>query len=476
MKTRIAAGTDGTRGENVKGQTSHRPRWGRALFVSASAALLTLTVGCAPGAGVTQSSAPATPKSSVNTDPASMGNITLTVWDQEVRGGQNDEIEALNAQFQAKYPNIKIDRHAQSFDDLQKTGRLVLTGPDAPDVIEANNSRSQMGSFVTAGQLVNLDPYAAAYGWRDRFPESVLKLSSYSPDGKTFGAGSLFGLPQVGEVVGFYYNKTKLAKLNLEVPKTWADLEQQLPKIKAAGETPIVLGNLEKWPAIHVFGPIQGAHTPADEITNLALGNPGGDWTDATNIAAATQLQDWVKAGYFNSDVNGAAYDDVVAKFSKGTGVYFLGGSWNTATLDPAMKDTVGFFPPPPTDASAGPATTGGTSLPFAVTSASKNPDAAAAYINFLTSDDAMKVIADKGNLPVLHASELAPASGVGKDVYAAYELVTTKGHLLPYLDYATPTFSDTLGAALQDLIAAKKTPQEFGAALQKDYGNFIKG
>jgi raffinose/stachyose/melibiose transport system substrate-binding protein len=446
------------------------------LTAAASTALLALTFGCAPGTGTTTTTAPATPKSSVNTDPASMGTITLTVWDQEVRGGQNDEIEELNKQFHAKYPNITIDRHAQSFDDLQKTGRLVLTGPDAPDVIEANNSRSQMGSFVTAGQLANLDPYAEAYGWRDRFPESVLKLSSYSTDGKSFGSGSLFGLPQVGEVVGFYYNKAKLQKLGLTVPTTWAELEAQLPTIKSGGETPLVLGNLEKWPAIHVFGPIQGAHTPSDEITNLALGNVGGDWTNANNVAAATELQDWVKAGYFNSDVNGAAYDDVVGKFAKGTGVYFLGGSWNTATLDPAMKDNVGFFAPPPTDASAGPATTGGTSLPFAVTSASKNQDAAAAYINFLTSDDAMKVIAAKGNLPVLHASELAPSTGVGKEVYAAYELVTTKGHLLPYLDYATPTFSDTLGAALQDLIAAKKTPQEFAAALQKDYGNFIKG
>ncbi|MGC3992676.1 MAG: extracellular solute-binding protein [Propionicimonas sp.] len=458
------------------GKGNPTTRWPRALAGGAIAALLALSAGCAPGAGTTQTTAPASPAASVNTDPASMGEITLTVWDQEVRGGQNDEIEALNAQFHEKYPNITIDRHAQSFDDLQKTGRLVLTGPDAPDVIEANNSRSQMGSFVTAGQLLNLDPYAEAYGWRDRFPASVLKLSSYSTDGKTFGSGSLFGLPQVGEVVGFYYNKSKLAKLNLTVPTTWAELEAQLKTIKDAGETPLVLGNLEKWPAIHVFGPIQGAHTPADEITNLALGNAGGDWTDANNVAAATELQDWVKAGYLNADVNGAAYDDVVAKFAKGTGVYFLGGSWNTATLDPAMGDDVGFFAPPPTDASAGPATTGGTSLPFAVTSASKHADAAAAYINFLTSDDAMKVIAEKGNLPVLHASELAPSSGVGKEVYAAYELVTTKGHLLPYLDYATPTFSDTLGAALQDLIAAKKTPQEFAETLQKDYGDFIKG
>ncbi len=453
-----------------------RSRTGRVLIGGLSAAALLLTFGCAPGTGTAPTTPAATPTAGVNTDPATMGELTLTVWDQEVRGGQNDEIEALNAQFMAKYPNITIDRHAQSFDDLQATGRLVLTGPDAPDVIEANNSRSQMGAFVTAGQLVPLDPWAEAYGWTDRFPASVLSLSSYSTDGKTFGSGSLFGLPQVGEIVGFYYNKAKLAKLNLTVPTTWAELEQQLPKIKAAGETPIVLGNLEKWPAIHVFGPIQGAHTPADEITNLALGNPGGDWTNATNTATATQLQDWVKNGYFNKDVNGAAYDDVVAKFGKGTGVYFLGGSWNTPTLDEALKADAGFFAPPPVNASDGPATTGGTSLPFAVTAASKHPDAAAAYINFITSDDAMKVIAEKGNLPVLHASELAPASGVGREVYAAYELVTTKGHLLPYLDYATPTFSDTLGAALQDLIAAKKSPQEFGATLQKDYGDFIKG
>ncbi len=455
--------------------TAGSGRRARVLIGAACAVTLALS-GCAPGAGTVAGTSPPTARASVNTDPASMGTITLTVWDQEVRGGQNDEVEELNRQFMAKYPNITIDRHAQSFDDLQKTGRLVLTGPDAPDVIQANNSRSQMGSFVTAGQLVSLDPYAAAYGWADRFPTSVLNLSSYSTDGKKFGSGSLFGLPQVGEIVGFYFNKAKLDKLGLTVPTTWAELQAQLPKIKAGGETPIMLGNLEKWPAIHVFGPIQGAHTPAEEITNLALGNPGGDWTNATNVAAATELQDWAKAGYLNSDANGAAYDDIVAKFSKGTGVYFLGGSWNTATLEPVMSDHLGFFAPPPVDAAAGPATTGGTSLPFAVTSASKNPDAAAAYINFLTSDDAMKVIAAKGNLPVLHATELAPASGVGRDVYAAYELVTTKGHLLPYLDYATPTFSDTLGAALQDLLAAKKTPAEFGATLQKDYGDFVKG
>ncbi|MGV8966469.1 MAG: extracellular solute-binding protein [Cellulomonas sp.] len=445
----------------------------RLLATALAAAALLLTAGCAPGANTTATPG-ATSSGPVVTDASALGDVTLTVWDQEVRGSQNDEIEALNAAFQKKYPNITIKRNAQSFDDLAKTLRLALSGSDAPDVVEANNARSQMGAFVGAGQIISLEPYADAYGWRDRYPESVLNLSSYSSDAKTFGSGNLYGLPQMGEIVGVYYNKSKLAALGLGVPTTWAEFTAQLATIKASGETPLMLGDLEKWPAIHVFGPIQGAHTPADQIQSLALGNPGGDWTDATNTAAATELSDWVKAGFFNEDINGSKSDDVVAKFGAGTGTFLLAGSWNTAALDPVMGDNLGFFAPPPAVAGDAPSTTGGTSLPFTVTSASKNPDAGAAYINFLTTDEAMKIIAETGNLPVLGSAALAPATGGGKDVYAAYEQVTTSGNLLPYLDYATPTFSDTLGAALQDLIAGKQTPEQFTQTLQADYGAFV--
>ena len=152
----------------------------------------------------------------------------------------------------------------------------------------------------------------------------------------------------MGEIVGVYYNKKKLADLGLKVPTTWSEFTAQLATIKKSGETPLMLGDLEKWPAIHVFGPIQGAHTPAAEIMDLGLGNPGGDWTDATNTAAATELASWVKDGYFNADINGSKYDDIVAKFGAGTGVFLMAGSWNTATLDPVMGDNLGFFAPPP--------------------------------------------------------------------------------------------------------------------------------
>jgi len=175
--------------------------------LAATAVALLALAACAPGSGSSDDAASKKPASAVNTDAASLGKVTLTVWDQEVRGGQAAQMAELNKQFQAKYPNITIKRVSRSFDDLKKTLRLALSGKDAPDVVESNNGRSDMGEFVKAGQLVPLTPYEKAYGWDDRYPTSVRQYSSYSPDGKQFGQGTLYGLPQVGEVVGIFYDK-----------------------------------------------------------------------------------------------------------------------------------------------------------------------------------------------------------------------------------------------------------------------------
>ena len=42
----------------------------------------------------------------------------------------------------------------------------------------------------------------------------------------------------------------------------------------------------------------------------------------------------------------------------------------------------------------------------------------------------------------------------------------------MPYLDYATPTMYDTIGAALQDLLAKKATAAVPGQ-LEADYSKF---
>ncbi|MFC6900292.1 ABC transporter substrate-binding protein [Nonomuraea dietziae] len=296
----------------------------RAVLAAGVVALA--AAACAPGSSAPPAASPAQPSASaVRTDAAALGDVTLTIWDQEVRGGQAAQMKQLNAAFEAKYPNITIKRVSRSFDDLNTTLRLALSGNEPPDVVQANNGRPQMGAFVKAGHLRPLDAYAEAYGWKKRYSQSVLQYVSYSADGKVFGQGNIYGLPQVGEVVGILYNAAKLSELGLRPPKTWEEFEAALAKAKAAGEVPLQLGNLDKWPGVHVFGTVQGRHVPADQITTLGFGRKGASWTTPENTRAAEQIVGWVDKGYFNKGFNGQGYDASWQAFGKGEGVFLIG-------------------------------------------------------------------------------------------------------------------------------------------------------
>lgn len=445
----------------------------RSLLTTALAASALLVLSaCSPGS---DSDDEATPAGDVNTDIASLGDIELVVWDQEIRGSQNDSLEALNAAFMEKYPNVTIERVSQSNDDLQQQIALALSGNDVPDVMQVNNARGDMGQYVAASQLVDLQPYAEAYGWEDRFGESVLSKMRYSEDGTTFGEGNLYGLPQTGEVVGIFYSKSKLDQLGLELPQTWDEYFAALDAAKAAGEQPMVLGNIEQWPALHVFGPLQANYVPSDDIVALGMGNEGATWLDDGNKQAMEQFAKWGTEGYFGSSPNGTDYDPAWSDFTKGTGVFLPAGNWLGADMEAVMGDDLGFMAPPP-GADGTVATTGGTGIPFAIPAEAENVDAAAAYLDFITSDEAMTIIADNGGMPVNNTAELAPESGVQKDIFEAFDAVSTEGTLLPYLDYATPTFSDTAGQGLQEVLGGQKTADEVLQAFEDDYQAFVGG
>jgi raffinose/stachyose/melibiose transport system substrate-binding protein len=56
-----------------------------------------------------------------------------------------------------------------------------------------------------------------------------------------------------------------------------------------------------------------------------------------------------------------------------------------------------------------------------------------------------------------------------------AYKTVSESGGMVPYLDYATPTFYDTLSGAVQQLTDGQVTPEQFAETLQDDYSAFLE-
>lgn len=446
----------------------------KATMLIAVAAAITLGLtACTPGG----SAAPAASQSlgPVSKDLGS-GKTTLTVWDQNTDTGINDAQQVLNDEFEKAHPDITIKRVSRSFADLKTTLKLALSGDNPPDVVQANQGYPDMGAFVKAGFLRPVDDYAKLYGWDDYYPSGLLKLNSFSPDGTTWQGDDLYGVSQTGELVGVYYNKAVLQRAGIDSPPTTvAELTADMAKVKSAGALPLSYGDVEKSPGIHLYGLVLSALAGHDAVNDLVAGK-SGSWTGDDEVAAAKTITGWVDKGYVTDGANGVSRDDAVSTFGKGGSAFLITGTWYQATLEAAKsaKD-IGFTALTPAGAKT-PVTMGGEGLAWAITSKTKNANAAAAYIDFITNAKAASTLVDKGNLPTVVPDDDTPATGtIAGDITSNYKTISSSNNITPYLDYATPTFYDTITSGMQDLVAGKATPEQYTKTLQDDYTSFVK-
>jgi raffinose/stachyose/melibiose transport system substrate-binding protein len=443
----------------------------RTLLLGTLAAAGAGVAACTPGSGGKSSSASSAASSPVSTDISGVGKVTLNVWDQNSEGGIAKAQQQLNDAFTAKYPNVTIKRNTQSFTDLKTTLKLALSGNNAPDVVQANQGYPDMGAFVQAGLLQPVDRWAGAYGWKDRIPADLLAINSFSDDGKTWEKGNLYGVSQTGEIVGVYYNKKLLTQAGVAAPKTLDEFRAALATVKAAGLLPIQYGDADKSPGIHLYGLVLSTVAGGKAARDLVTAQ-GGAWTDPGPVQAATVVADWARKGYLTPGANGIKQDDANAAFGKGHGAFRIDGTWRLAELSDALGNDVGFAVL--SGAGGSLETLGGCGLAWSMTSKTKYPDVAAAYINFVTDAGSAKVLEQTGNLPLVPSDAGAGGAGLASEVTASWKAISTSGGLVPYLDYATKTFYDTLTAAVQQLTGGQASPQQFCQTLQADYKTFL--
>ena len=267
-----------------------------------------------------------------------------------------------------------------------------------------------MGEMVKAKLIRPVTDYAKVYGWSDRYSPTLLDAQHVlGRRARSSAPATSTGSRRSGEIVGVFYNKDKVPT----PPTTLDEFEASLQKAKDAGETPIMFGNLEKWPGIHNFESVLGQTADKQAIRDFVFAKDGASFDNPEFTAGATKINDWVKKGYFNKNFNGTDYDPAWKAFAKGKSPYLIAGTWVTADLAEQMGDNVGFMLMPGKDPDA-PVSLGGESLPFTITSSAKNPDVAAAYIDFLTDANAAKVLVDTDNLPAMKGAP-APAGGLSR-------------------------------------------------------------
>lgn len=412
------------------------------------------------------------------TEASPAEGTTLVVWDQFYRDVESQVMDTLNQEFEAAHPGVKIERVVKTLDDLKVTLNLAMSETDGPDVAQVNQGRSDMGGMVQAGLLLPLNDYSTQYNWGERFSSSVASRNSFTEDGKTFGEGNLYGVSPTAEVVGVYYNKGIFEANGWTVPATFDEFKQLLADIKSAGITPISFGSLDGWNAIHEFSAIQHLLVTPEYINDLVYGVNNVSFDTPENQEAARILKEWVDAGYFTDGFAGIGYDDSNLLFKSGEGAMTITGSWLAGELINDTDQQFGFFLLPGNDPDQVAMAIGGVGIPFSIRKTTENPDLAAEYLDWMISERAAQLWAEAGIIPAmpLPADSSIEQGSLFSDTVVAWDTLNQNNAVGHYIDWATPTFYDTLVAELQKLIGGESDPAAFTAAVEADYAAFLAG
>jgi len=443
-------------------------------------AIAVAACGGTPGEDKPNQQSEGTPAEAVKTDGFDkLGPVTLKVISGEGSGGPRDALKELTAQFEEKYPNVTVDLSFRDTASWFKQAKLVAASDKPPDVFAGNQGYQVDGELVKAGLILPLDEYAKAYGWDKSYTPETLQQFEWTDDGQTFGEGTLWGVAQSGQSTGVFANKAKLEAAGVDPAsmKTFADFEAALPKLKAslpADEPVIALGNKDQYGAIHLWGMVQGAYTPAQDIRDWIFQKDGATFDTPGNLESLQKIKDWADKGYMGrGDAFNARNDsEAAAAFAKGEGALILGGNWNAATVKDGLGDDAMFFDMPPGD-SGKKVAIGSASLPMHISAKTKQPDLAAAYLDAITGPDAGQALVDTQQVPAATNGTAEPTDPFGKEVQEGWDQLVADGGLTLFPDWSSPTMLQTMGQSFQEMLADRTSPEDVISRTQDDWEKY---
>jgi len=332
----------------------------RAGAVAMLAAATLLAAGCSGGSTAGSQNA-------ATSDPNQKVELTYWAW--------APNLEKVVDLWNEKNPTIHVTVNKQDGGDPAVTKLLtaIKAGSGAPDLIQAEYQK--IPTLVAADALADLSG-TAAKDTKSHFPDGVW-------NDVTLGGDALYSVPQDTGPMVFYYRADIFEKLGIAVPKTWEEYAAAAKTIHAA-DPEAYLGTFSSNDAGWFTGMAQQA---------------GASWWgvdgDAWNVKIAEEPTEKV-AGFWGGLVEAGVIDNKPmytpewnTALNTGKQVGWLSAAWGPGVLEGNAGATAGMWkaaPMPQWDASK-PSTGNWGGSSTAVTSQSKNLDAAAKFATWLNTD-----------------------------------------------------------------------------------------
>ncbi len=320
-------------------------------------------------------------------------NVTLTLWHNYGTEGNAVATNNLVKAFEKQNPGITINvvsQPASNYFQLLSAAWIAGTAPDL--------SVQWTGLFDLKyqNQLLNLKPYFSS--------AQIAKINGAKWVSANFEPSQgLLVMPLEDQFYMGFYNKALFKKAGIaSVPRDWTELYAACSKLDKIGVTPIVYGadpqgiGPSPYPFYDLSYLMAGLYSP-DQWKGLYDGQI--PWT-SPNIV--TQISNWAnlpKKGCTNTDV--LTKTNILGAFLKGQAAMIVDGNWDTTTLQKGLGSNVApIVPPFSTKPQQGVVQFSGDG--FAVSKSSKHPQQAVAFLKFLMTPQAQKIIEAAGLIPDL--------------------------------------------------------------------------
>lgn len=316
----------------------------------------------------------------------------------ETAGSSQPLMDEIVKRFEAEYPNIKVNATVSALEQYQVALLTQLAAGSAPDVMYVLPGGANPISYrqlAKAGYLLDLSDQP----WVQRIPAGFKPGTQY--DGKTV-------IYPVGQaMIGVLYNKEVFETNGVSVPRTYEEFLQACDTFQAAGIIPVVQGNLTPWVpqlinyavvASTVYGP--NPDYPEKRAT--------GEVTFATTpgwLTAFNETSEMLDRGCFNDNPNGTTVDQMFQAVGTGKAAMAFMLTAALPRLAPFIEQggSFGMFPFPAVNdpnkvyALAAPLNS------YGVFSRTKHPEAAKAFIEFITRPEIIQLTVDATrDIPIL--------------------------------------------------------------------------
>ena len=381
--------------------------------------------------------------------PAFSADQTLTVYSFKGTPGQEADMPAINALFEAEYPDIKLNYVAMPAGTAYESKiQVELLAGKSGDVIMAQGT--QLTQLSKNGYFVDLsnEPWAA------NVLEQVKPFFSYD--------NQLYAMPLLGSGIGMFSNMDVLAAAGItSVPTDWPSFLDALAKVKAAGYTPIAIPDKLGWGGAMTFLNMGSTLVPSTWADDYWNGK--GDFS--TWLPVLRQIMELEQKGLIDwkEQLGVDEFSQGLANFKQGKTAFWVQGMWNISDLQ-TNGINFQFTAVPAGPAGSSPKVFLYAGAGWTISATSPNIDAARKYVAFQARPDiSLKYLTADGGLSMFKDAPSPEFKGVEtfNQSYAAGDF--------SYM--ATSTWfgdgvQEALGSKLQAMLLGQITPEETAKAL----------